>query len=157
MTLSIADLAAVHQKIKEKRAALAAEFARVDAELKEEQATLRRHLLTLLNATGGTSVNTPAGTVYRRKVVKAAGADWAAIWEWQKQNDAPDLMQKRLNVGFIEDYIEAHGKPENPAHVANEGTPHEVWWDGSAWVQPWTAIPPGINLHTEFDVSIRKS
>lgn len=157
MAHSIADLAAVHQRIKEKRAALKAEYERADEDLKADQTKLRVALLQMLNATGGTSVSTPAGTVYRRTVVKAAAADWGAIWDFMKQNDAPDMVQKRLNVGYIESWLETHGKPDDPAHVANEGTSHEVWWDGSAWVQPWSGLPPGVNLHTEFDVSIRKS
>lgn len=157
MAYTIADLAAAHQRIKQRRAALAADFAREDEQLKAEQVVLRQALLTMLQATGGTSVNTPAGTVYRRTVVKAAAADWGAIWQWQKEHDAPDLVQKRLNTKFITDYLEAHGKPSDPAHIANEGTPHEVWWDGKDWVKPWLAIPPGVNLHTEFDVSIRTS
>lgn len=129
MTYTIADVAGAHQRIREKRSALKSAFDAEDEALKAEQTALRVHLLVMLQATGGTSVNTPSGTVYRRTVVKAAAADWSAIWAWQKEHDAPDLVQKRLNTSFITEFMEANNDE----------------------------IPPGINLHTEFDVSIRKN
>lgn len=35
-------------------------------------------------------------------------------------------------------------KPADPGHIAHAGTEHEVWWDRTAWVRPWTteAIAP---------------
>lgn len=128
MAYSIAQLAQAHQRIKDERSRRKAEFERLDEELKAQQTALRQALLVELNKTGGTSVNTPFGTVYRRTVTKSAAADWGAIWTWMKAHDAPDLVQKRLNNQFILDYMEANND----------------------------AIPPGINLHNEFDVSIRK-
>lgn len=29
-------------------------------------------------------------------------------------------------------------KPTEESHIAHAGTAHEVWWDGAAWVEPWS-------------------
>jgi hypothetical protein len=60
--------------------------------------------------------------------MKAGAADWGAIWDWMKEHDAADLLERRLKVGFIQQYMED-----------NEG-----------------AVPPGINIHREFEVSVRR-
>lgn len=138
MTYTIADLARAHGKIRDERSRRTAEYARVDEDLKTEQVMLRQHILKMLTATGGTSIRTPYGTVYRRTVTKSAAADWGAVWDWMKEHDAPDLVQKRLNNQFILDMIEAQRPPGAE--------------DGSYAV----TLPPGINLHQEFDISIRK-
>jgi hypothetical protein len=32
------------------------------------------------------------------------------------------------------------GKPQDPAHIAHEGSESEVWWNGEDWVAPWVAV-----------------
>jgi hypothetical protein len=99
-----------------------------DLALEEDQIKLKQVMLHLLNQNGATSIVTEHGTAYRRTVIKPSAADWNAIWQWMKDNDAADLLERRLKVGFLKTFMEE-----------NDG-----------------ALPPGINVHKEFEVSVRR-
>lgn len=96
--------------------------------LKADEGKLKQVMLHLLNVNGAQSIRTDHGTVYRTEKIKAGAADWAAIWTWMQANDAMDLLERRLKTTFIKEYMEAH--------------------DG--------AIPPGINVHREYEVTVRR-
>lgn len=117
-----------HQAIKDARTAKRHAWEAEDAELEVDQQKLKAFMLQVLNATGTKSMACEHGTVYRREVLKPSGADWGAIWEFAKANDASEIFERRLKVGFIKEYMDA-----------NNG-----------------AIPPGINVHREFEVSVRR-
>jgi hypothetical protein len=99
-----------------------------DVALEADQQKLKALMLGLLNENNATSIRTEHGTAYRREVLKPSAADWGAIWEWMKEHDAADLVERRLKVTFIKEYMEA-----------NEG-----------------ALPPGINVHREYEVTVRR-
>jgi hypothetical protein len=117
-----------HQAIKAARTAKRHAWEQEDADLEADQQKLKVFMLEILNATGTKSMVCEHGTVYRREVLKPSGADWGAIWDWMKEHDAADLVERRLKVTFIKDYMDQ-----------NDG-----------------AIPPGINVHREFEVSVRR-
>lgn len=99
-----------------------------DTALENDQNILKALMLDLLNKTGATSIKTDHGTAIRSEKLKPSAADWGAIWEWMKEHDAPDLLERRLKTTFIREYMDEH-----------EG-----------------AIPPGINVHREYEISVRR-
>jgi hypothetical protein len=105
------------QAIKDARTVKRHAYEQEDAALEEDQHKLDMLLLQLLN-----------GTVIRSLKLKPSAADWGAIWEWMKANDAADLLERRLKTTFIKEFMDA-----------NDG-----------------AIPPGINVHREYEVSVRR-
>lgn len=117
-----------HQAIKDARTAKRHAWEEADALLEADMQKLKVYMLGLLNATGTKSMATEHGTVYRREVLKPSGADWGAIWEWAKANDGMDIFERRLKVTFIKEFMDQ-----------NDG-----------------AIPPGINIHREFEVAVRR-
>jgi len=117
-----------HNAIKNARASARRAYEAQDADMEEDQKKLKAWLLGQLNVTGAKSIVTALGTVFRREVMKPSAADWGAIWAWMKEHDAPDLVERRLKVTFIKEYM-----------AANAG-----------------ALPPGINIHREFEVSVRQ-
>lgn len=117
-----------HNAIRDARTARRHAWEQEDALLEADQQKLKAFLLANLNATGTKSFATEHGTVYRREVLKPSAADWGAIWDWMKANDAPDLVERRLKVTFIKGYMEENGGQ----------------------------LPPGINVHREFEVSVRR-
>jgi hypothetical protein len=127
-TVSLDKLVEAYNAIKDARVARQRAHDEKDLELKEDQHKLKLVMLEMLNQNGASSIATAHGTAYRRKVVKPSAADWGAIWTWMKENDACDLLERRLKVGFINTYMEEH--------------------DG--------ALPPGINIHSEYEVSVRR-
>lgn len=100
-----------------------------DVALEADQNKLKVLMLELLNANGAKSIATDHGTVYRTEKIRPSAADWGAIWAWMVEHDAMDLLEKRLKTTFIKEYMEEH--------------------DG--------ALPPGVNVHREFEVTVRRA
>lgn len=127
-TINIDQVIEVHQRIKDARAALKQTFEQQDSELESQQQKLRAVILQHLNATGAQSIATAHGTAYRREVLKPSASDWTAIWDWMKQNDGFEIMERRLKAGFVKEYMEQHNG----------------------------ALPPGVSAHYEYEVSVRR-
>lgn len=128
MPIPIDRVVEAHNAIRDARTAKRHAWEEEDAKLEADQHKLKVLLLDVLNQNGAKSIATAQGTIYRREVVKPSAADWGAIWDWMKKNDAPDLVERRLKVKFITDYQEENGGQ----------------------------LPPGINVHREYEVSVRR-
>lgn len=134
MTTSTTDhgldrFAKVYVKIRDKRAELKAAFDKQDTELKMQQEKLETAMLAQMNATGLKSARTEFGTVYRQEEVKPSASDWDSLYRWIKDNDAFDALERRIKKTFVTEYMETH--------------------DGS--------LPPGVSVHREFVVRVRRS
>lgn len=117
------------QAIKDARTVKRHAWEKEDLALEEDQKKLDVLLLQLLNQQGASSIATDHGTVIRSLKLKPSAADWAAIWEWIVQDPARgELLERRLKTAFIKEYMEANNN----------------------------AIPPGINVHREYEVSVRR-
>ena len=126
---SIDQVLQAHNAIRAQRESLKRQFERQDAELERELNVLRAYLLDQLNRADAQSIKTDAGTVYRRETLKTSAADWGAVWRFAVENDAMDIFQKRLKTEFIKEYMEE-----------NDG-----------------AVPPGVNVHREFEIGVRRN
>lgn len=122
-------LVRAHLKIRDARREIAKEFEAKDSELKEKQHRLEMAMLSHLNDNNMDSVRTDAGTFYRQENITPAGADWQAFYDWVKDNDAFDALERRIKKGFIKEYMEEH--------------------DGD--------MPPGVTVHKEHVIRVRRS
>ena len=101
-----------------------------DLALEQDQDKLKVLMLELLNRIGGKSIATEHGTVYRSEKLRAGAADWSAVYAWiMADPDRFELLEKRIKATFIKQFMDE-----------NEG-----------------AIPPGVNVHREFEVSVRRN
>lgn len=117
------------QAIKDARTVKRHAWEKEDLDLEADQKQLDLVLLQLLNQQGASSIATEHGTVIRSLKLKPSAADWSAIWEWIVQDPARgELLERRLKTAFIKEYMEANNN----------------------------AIPPGINVHREYEVSVRR-
>lgn len=114
--------------LRDARTALSREFDEADAKLKSKQELLESHMLTFLNANKMDSVKTGLGTFYRQTEIKPAGADWQAIYDYIRDNDAFEMLERRIKKTFVQEYMDA-----------NDG-----------------AIPPGVTVHREYVVRVRR-
>lgn len=117
----------VHLKIRNRRAELKREFEAQDKGLKEQQEKLEAVLLHHLSTTESESIRTDAGTFYRQKETIPSAADWGAFYDWIKEHDAFDALERRIKRTFITDYMD-----EN---------------DGQ--------LPPGVNVFSRYVIRVR--
>lgn len=126
-------LAAVVQRmldIRERRDALKRAYEAEDVGLKQMyekgDAFIRQHLQT--SGEDGFKINGVA-TVFTSQRLKASVGDRAAFKDFVLENDAIDLMEFRVSVTNLKEYMEEH--------------------DG--------AVPPGVTARTERTLNIRRS
>lgn len=127
--MDINRLVSTYTKIRDKRAEIKRAYEAEDAVLKEQLAKLEGVMLRQLNDTNSDSVRTEAGTFYRQQDVTPSASDWATFYDWVKQNDAFDALERRIKKTFVTEYMEAH-----------EG-----------------AVPPGVSVYRQYVVRVRKN
>lgn len=88
---------------------------------------LNSHLLGLLNASGGDSISTSAGTAYRTEKKSATIADPAVFRQHIINNGEWDMADWKANPTSVEAYIGEKGVP-----------------------------PPGVNYSTTYVVGVRR-
>lgn len=121
-------LAEVYIKIRMRIAELTKDYdAQVEA-LKAQQDQLASAMKDMLKTMGVRSVNTTGGTVVLTEKTRYYPSDWAEFKQFVKDNDAFDLMEKRIAQTNMAKYLE-----ENP-----------------------DKFPPGLQSETEISVSVRK-
>lgn len=106
-------------------AAHEAEVAKLDEQLDLLASTMKDTLV----ATGGTSLKTPYGTVYAQTKTRFFPMDWGVFTSWVLQNQAVDLLEKRVAQGNMQKWLDEN--PTNP--------------------------PPGIQAQSEMTVTVRKA
>lgn len=118
-----------YRRIRDARADLKKAFETQDEQLKAQQDQLGAALLGHLNAHNATTMKTDAGTFYKQEEVKPSIVDDMAFYAWVHENNlAADALERRAKVGFVKEFMDNH-----------EGLP-----------------PPGISVHREFAVRVRK-
>ncbi len=118
----------VYLKIRDKRADLKKAFDTSDNELKAKQEQLEGTMLDFLNTSGVDSTRTEAGTFFKQEDLIPTGSDWAAFYDWIKEHDAFDALERRVKKVFISNYLEE-----------NDG-----------------AVPPGISIFRQYKVRVRR-
>jgi hypothetical protein len=127
-TVDLAKLSSDYIRLREakltRKHAWEAEEAVFDAALEKIEGVM----LGYLNTHGMESVRTEGGTFFKQIEIKPNIVDDAAFFAWIKENDAFDAMQRRVAVGFVKQFMEAH----------NDG------------------LPPGLAVSREAVVRVRK-
>tara|TARA_Y100000401_G_scaffold61695_1_gene48946 strand:- start:96 stop:485 length:390 start_codon:yes stop_codon:yes gene_type:complete len=121
-------LTKVYLKIKAKRNELSAEFKEKDGELKDQQDTVKQALLNHCKEHDVESVRTSEGLFYRTVKTRYWTSDWESMYDFVREHDIPEFFEKRLNQGNVKQFLE-----ENPE-----------------------CVPPGLNVDSEYMISVRK-
>lgn len=98
------------------------------AALKEQQDAVKMAIKERMLSLGTTSARTDFGTVILAKKTRYSTNDWASFKEFIINNDALDLLEKRIAQKNMELFL-----TENPG-----------------------LVPPGLNSDSEYDISVRK-
>jgi hypothetical protein len=126
--LDLSKVVAACLKIRDARHALSKKFDADDEVLEIQQKRLEGVLLHHLNTTGTASVRTDNGTFFRQEEIKPSCQDWNAYYEWIADNNTFEGLEKRVTKSFIKTYMDENDN----------------------------ALPPGISVHKEFVVRVRK-
>jgi hypothetical protein len=126
--LPIDKLTRVYVKIRDAKAALAADFKQKDDELSEQLNEIKSALLDYCKSQNVESVRTEAGLVYRTVRTRYWTSDWESMHAFIVENNLPQLLEKRLNQGAVKQLLE--DSPE--------------------------MVPPGVNADSEYTITVRK-
>lgn len=127
--MDYARLIRAYRKIRDARKELKKKYDSEDRALKEDLARIEVALSREFGRTGVNSIRTDDGTAFRVVVPKVSIADASAFFPWVRENDAFDLLHHRVKSTEVQKYINEH--------------------DG--------AVPPGLNVYTEYAIHVRKS
>ncbi len=96
-------------------------------DIKAKMSKMEAWLLEQANVQGVTSFKTNHGTAFVTTTDFANVADWDAVLVYIKDNEAFDLLERRVSKTAVRGYIEARG-----------------------------AVPSGVNYGTKLEVNVRK-
>lgn len=121
-------LARVYRKMQTRIQEMTAAYETEVEVLKAQQETVKNALKDQMLALGVKSVNTTEGTVILSTKVRYSTQDWDSFKEFMKENDAIDLLEKRIAQTNMANFLR-----DNP-----------------------TLVPPGLNSNSEYSVSVRR-
>jgi hypothetical protein len=93
--------------------------ARIEAN-KEKMKRLEAYFMGKLNETGANSMSTDAGRFHKQIEIYPRAVDWDTVYNFIKENDAYDLLEKRLTKTFVKKYMEENEEPPPGVAVQRE-------------------------------------
>ena len=127
--LNLDELVKIYLTIRTEREKLKASWEVQDGELEQEMKLLEQSMLTVCNDTNASSIRTESGTVIRSLKERFTTNDWDNFKKFILENQAVDLLERRIHQGNFKEFIAEH---------KDEG------------------LPPGVNVMREFTIVVRK-
>lgn len=118
-----------YTRIRDKRAQNKRVWEDLDGKLKDQMELIEKGLLLMMNETGSDQLKVKGvGMAILTTRTLPRARDWNAIFEFVQDTGNFDLLQKRLAMGGVNEYIEQHRE-----------------------------TPPGIDVTVERGVSVRRA
>ena len=124
------ELVETYLQIRTAREKLLRDYEAADLALKEDMLKLEAVMLEMCNAVNADSIKTTHGTVMRKLNQKFFCSDWDNFYKFILDNQAVQLLERRVHQGNIKQFME------------------DTQGDG---------LPPGVNVLREYGVSVRKA
>ena len=128
MAVSVDKLVKAYTKIRDKRSELTSKYKEEEGKLREQQDKVKLALLGYCKEHEVDSVRTASGLFYRTVKQRYWTSDWESMHKFIMENELPEFFEKRLNQTHVRQFIE-----ENP-----------------------NLIPAGLNVDSEYAISVRK-
>jgi hypothetical protein len=125
---SVDRLTRIYIKIRDAKAVVSAEFKEKDKKLTDQMNAVKAQLLDYCKEQNVESVRTSEGMFYRTVKTRYWTSDWAAMHQFVVEHSMPEFLEKRLNQTAVKEFLE-----ENPE-----------------------TVPPGLNVDSEYMISVRK-
>jgi len=126
--VKLSEAVEMYIKMRDKKAAMKADFDASIAPLNEKMEKLEAKLLDVFNKTGMDSVKTEFGTAYATTRSTASIADREVFMDYVKANEEWSLLEARVSKTAVEQFRSIHDD-----------------------------LPPGVNVRTERVVNVRRS
>lgn len=127
-TVPVEKLVKVYIKIKNTLAEKKAAYDEEEKKLKDKMAKVKSALLDYCREEGVESVKTSEGLFYRTVSTRYWTNDWESMGRFIVENNVPDLLEKRLHQGNMVQFLK-----DNP-----------------------DTLPPGLNVDSEYTVTVRR-
>ena len=127
-TIPLDKLAKVYRKIKTEIDTLTREYDTKIETLKASLDQLKFAMKDQMKALGVKSVNTAFGTLSMVNKIRYSTQDWDSFKKFMIENDALDLLEKRIAQTNMAQFLE-----ENPG-----------------------VVPPGLNAFSDFEIRVTK-
>jgi len=124
---AIDDVISTYITLRSQKEAIEAETKEQVAGIKEKLSKLEVWLQAKADETGVKSFKTDAGTAFLTTSDFASVGDWDVVLQFIKENDAYDMLTKKVSKVAVRGYIDANG-----------------------------AVPAGVNFGTKLGVSVRR-
>lgn len=120
--MDVNKLVTAYVNIRDKRDELRREYNDADAGLSEKIEKIKGVLLALYKERGVESLRTAAGTATRMVKTRYSAPDWTAFVEFVKENDAIDLLEKRIAQTNFRQFVEENPDVVVPVRADSEYT-----------------------------------
>jgi len=127
MSLTVDEVIQAYLKYRHQKEAIEAETKEKVKGIKDKMLKLEAWIKEKADADGVTSFKTGHGTAFLTTNDFANVADWDQVLNFVKENEAYDMLEKRVSKNAVRGYIEQN-----------------------------KAVPSGVNYGTRIDVNIRK-
>jgi hypothetical protein len=127
MTVTVDAVIKKYMKLREEKTAVEAEIKERVDKIKADMAKLEAFLKAKMDADGLTSFKSEHGTAFLTTTDFANVEDWDAVLRFIREEEAYDMLEKRVCKTAVRGYIDANKE-----------------------------VPPGIRYGTKLDVNIRK-
>jgi hypothetical protein len=121
-------LVKVYIKMREKQAEMASAFKEQEEALKDKMAKVKGALLEHCKEHNVESVRTAEGVFFRTLKQSYWTNDWESMGKFIVEHQVPELLEKRLHQGNVKQFLAEH--PD--------------------------LLPPGINVDSEYSVTVRR-
>lgn len=127
MDITVEQVVAAYMKLRDKKKAIEAEADSKVQEIVQKMEKFETWIREKATEQGVTSFKTNSGTAFLTTVDFANVADWDAVLNFIKTNEAYDMLERRISKTAVRSYIEAHKE-----------------------------VPAGVNYGTKLSVNVRK-
>ena len=121
-------LVKVYLKMNAKLGELKSAFETEEKALKDQMAKVKAALLVYCKEQNLDSVKTAEGLFYRTVRTSYWTNDWESMGKFIVEHNAPELLEKRLHQGNMKQFLEEH--PD--------------------------LLPPGLNVDSEYSITVRR-
>ncbi len=121
-------LVKVFIKMREKQAEMASAYKEQEEALKDKMAKVKGALLEHCKEHNVESVRTAEGVFFRTLKQSYWTNDWESMGKFIVEHQVPELLEKRLHQGNVKQFLAEH--PD--------------------------LLPPGINVDSEYSVTVRR-